>query len=511
MKYSIALIASLTLILLLAGCTEKFDELNSDPSTFNKPTAETIPKAFAYAQYFGNYNDLGLYQITRNLFPDFWSQFFAARAADIRSDRYFVDQGLIISQWSAVYTVSWPSLKIVIEATEETDPEANAIAKIWKVWMFHSNTDFYGPIPYSHAGNGDVSVPYDSQRDVYYDFFRLLDEAIPVLVAADRSRQPFGTNDLIYHGDIDKWIKFGNTLRLRLALRISNVESDKARIEAEKAVASGVMTGTDDDAMMDVNAVNPHPLNLMSGWNYFRMSATMDSYLSGYNDPRMREYYRPADADEDFHGLRNGITAAQIADPKNDLAALSDVGPRFTPDKAAETKAFVMYASEAYFLRAEGALNGWDMNGTAQELYENGIRTSMSQWGISDEQAIEAYIEGNSLPVAPDDFMSSPPVSDIPVAFAADAETQRQQILTQKWIALYPDGIEAWAELRRTGYPEIYPVLNSDNADVPAGEMIRRIPFLDYEKEKNGEAVENAIELLSGPDKANTRLWWDVE
>jgi len=110
-----------------------------------------------------------------------------------------------------------------------------------------------------------------------------------------------------------------------------------------------------------------------------------------------------------------------------------------------------------------------------------------------------------------DDFLTSPAVSGIPVKFGATESLQRQQILTQKWIALYPDGIEAWAELRRTGYPEIYPVVSSDNPDVQPGDMIRRIPFLDYEKEKNAEAVEVAGQLLNGDDKASTRVWWNVE
>ena len=377
--------------------------------------------------------------------------------------------------------------------------------------MFHSNTDYYGPVPYSQAGNGEVNVPYDSQRDIYYDFFNLLDEAIPILENADQSRQPFGNNDLIFHGNIAKWIKFGNTLRLRLALRISGVEPQKAQQEAERAVADGVMMGSDDDAMMDVNPTNPHALNLMSAWNYFRMSATMESYLKGYDDPRMPEYYNPAPADSEFHGLRNGITAGQIGDSKNDLVALSDVGPRFAPDKAGENKAFVMYAAEAYFLRAEGALNGWNMSGTAKELYEQGIRTSMTQWGITDQALIDDYIESNSQPVALNDFLNSPAVADIGVKFESSEARQRQQILTQKWIALYPDGIEAWAELRRTGYPKIYPVINSDNPDVPPGEMIRRIPFLDYEKEKNAQAVEEAVQFLNGADKASTRVWWNAE
>ena len=171
-----------------------------------------------------------------------------------------------------------------------------------------------------------------------------------------------------------------------------------------------------------------------------------------------------------------------------------------------------MYSAEAYFLRAEGAVNGWSMDGTAKDLYEDGIKTSMQQWGITDNTEIDNYINGTSKPIALNDFLNSPAVANIPVAFAADAATQRQQIATQKWIALFPDGIEGWAELRRTGYPKLYPVANSDNPDVPKDSIMSRFTFLNYEYQTNGKAVQQTgIPLLNGPDKASTHVWWDVK
>jgi hypothetical protein len=97
------------------------------------------------------------------------------------------------------------------------------------------------------------------------------------------------------------------------------------------------------------------------------------------------------------------------------------------------------------------------------------------------------------------------------VKFSSDPAQQREQILTQKWLAVFPDGFEAWAEMRRTGYPKFYPLIHSENPDVPATEMIRRIPFLDFDKATNGPAVQAALPLLGGPDNAATRLWWDVK
>ena len=225
----------------------------------------------------------------------------------------------------------------------------------------------------------------------------------------------------------------------------------------------------------------------------------------------MTEYWSPSESDGQYHSLRNGMTSAQLtANDKNKLASTSNIGSRWSVDAANTNRHTVMYAAEAYFLRAEGALNGWNMGGTAQELYEQGIATSLSQWGIADNTVIQNYISGTGTPVALDDYFSSPAVADIPVAFSSDPEVAREQVLTQKWLALFPDGIEAWAEVRRTGFPKLYPVINSDNPDVSTDDIIRRFTFLNYEYQTNGKAVEaTGIPLLGGPDKASTRVWWN--
>jgi hypothetical protein len=492
----------------IGGCTKKFEELNTDPTTFSSLTPAVVPNAFAKAEYQGIYGDPGMYEITRALFVDYWSQFFAD-GGGASSDRYVIVQDWIISQWNSVNTITWPTIKLILEATKD-DPAAYAIAQVWKAWIFHYHTDFFGPVPYFQAGTGLLSIPYDAQADIYNDLFKTLDSATATLAAADAAQTPYGTNDLIFHGSIPAWSKFANSLRLRLAMRVSYVDPARAKTEAEKAVAGGVMEENTDNAFMDVSAASPNGLNAMSPWEGYRMSATMESYLKGYNDPRMTEYWSPA-GDGQYHSLRNGLTSAQLgADPRNSLDNTSNIGPRYSEDNQNDNKLSVMYSAESWFLRAEGALNGWQMGGTAKELYEHGISNSLQQWGVTGATAIQAYISGASKPVALNDYLSSPAVADVPVAFASDAATQLQQIITQKWLALFPDGIEAWAELRRTGYPKIYPVANSDNPDVPTNMLIRRFTFLDYEYQTNKTAVEAAIPLLNGPDKASTHMWWDV-
>ncbi len=498
------------ILFFAAGCTKHFDSINSDPTTFGTLPSAAIPKAFAIAEWEGVYADPGNYEVIHSLYCDLWSQYFMD-GGGFPGDRYVLDPTLTIFSWSLTYTVNLPSIKIVIDGTEGTAPSANAIAKIWKSYMFHQETDLYGPIPYSQAGLGLLSVPYDSQESIYVSLLNTLDSAITTLKASDQTQTPFGTDDLIYGGSIPAWIKFANSLRLRLAMRVSAVDPQLAQTEALKSVADGVMTTNAHNAFV---AVGPNSINGLAAeapWENMRMTSSMVSYLKGYNDPRMQQYYSPADDDGQYHGTRNGMNVTQVAAAVSlNGTNLSNINTtRWSDATQATTPLNVMYAAESYFLLAEAALNGWQVGGTAQQFYEQGITVSMNQWGITDPVAIQAYINSTSTPIPPNDYLNSPAVATIPVKFAADAATQRQQIITQKWLALFPDGIEAWSELRRTGFPVLYPVVQSDNPDVPASGTISRWTWQEDEYNTNGKAVQAALPLLNGPDKASTHVWWN--
>jgi len=170
-----------------------------------------------------------------------------------------------------------------------------------------------------------------------------------------------------------------------------------------------------------------------------------------------------------------------------------------------------MCAAEAYFLRAEGALLGWNMGGTAKDMYNQGITYSLAQWGITDNTTVQNYISSTNKPIAPGDYLHSPAMTDIPVLFGTTPAVQLEQIATQKWLALFPDGEEAWADYRRSHVLKLYPVNHSDNPDLPdpKTQWIRRINYLVTEIQNNGKEVDKAIQLLGGPDKITTPLWWD--
>jgi hypothetical protein len=242
----------------------------------------------------------------------------------------------------------------------------------------------------------------------------------------------------------------------------------------------------------------------------------MESMLKGYKDPRLAVYFQPAVKTGEYHGIRNGLTATQLNEELNTNDNNSNVGSRWitwsTSDKkwvyTYGTPQDIMHCAEAYFLRAEGALNGWAMGDNAQALYETGIEMSLRQWGITDAAAIAAYKVSADVPAALPN-QESAAVNTATIKWGASEAAQREQIGTQKWLALYPDGFEGWAEVRRSGFPILYPVVNSDNTDIPAGSAIRRIPFIELEKQTNGAEVIKAVSLLNGVDNAFTPLWWD--
>jgi hypothetical protein len=317
-----------------------------------------------------------------------------------------------------------------------------------------------------------------------------------------------------------------------------------------------------DDALLakSVTGSDVNGLSVMD-WNEFRMSSAMESVLKGYTDPRMPVYFNPTqnsidantkanggkyNADDlahplEFNGLRNGLTAGDMALPLNNHAANSRHGERWNSSTAdvqyfsgfyfedgvwkatTESGGYpagqavssnIMASAEAWFLRAEGALLGWNMGGgTAKQYYESGITASMNQWGISDPATIAAYISSTAVPIAPQDAQNSPALSTVPVAWGASLSVQHEQVSLQKWLGLFPDGNEAWADVRRSGYLKLYPVVKSDNNEIPDPTVqdIKRIPFMLSEKTNNSTAVEAAIPLLgTGGDKTTTRLWWDV-
>lgn len=530
--HKIALGLSLT-ALTLGSCTENFEELNTQPDALiaSNVDAGLLGQAFANAQGRALYGAPGGstsgFQTAQSLFADLYSQYFATTQVNFDSDRYTQVGGWSNTTWTYFYGQAAPVIKFVEDFSAENDlPVENAIAKIWKVESYHRITDYWGPIIYSNFGNGETSVPYDTQESVYRDFFVQLDQAVAVL-KNNKGGAAFIGHDQVYEGKADRWLVFANSLRLRLAMRVKYIDPALAKAEAEKAIADGVMESNGDQAMLMTTINTRNPYWIITDWGEFRMSALMESVLTGYDDPRVGIYFSPTDNYQEsgkgkpYRGLRNGLAKAQIDGPVL-TAAHSDMGTMFLNQgrggSAAGPPLRIMSTAEVYFLRAEAALEGWNVGGTAQEFYNSGIKMSMTEdrIGASDDE-VRAYQTSTKTPIPLDDKWNTPASSDIPVAYLTGAtkEKQLEQIITQKWIALYPDGWEAWAELRRTKYPKYYARLNSDNPDVAPSDIMARLVFAESEYSNNSDAVsaaEQLPELVSkGGNTNGTRLWWDAK
>src|SRR5690606_33733657 len=299
-----------------------------------------------------------------------------------------------------------------------------------------------GPIPYFEAAEPQDVIPYDPMDKIYDDFFVRLTQATEALKALPAGTKVYDGYDLMYDGNIDNWIKFANSLRLRLALRISDVDPTRAKAEAEAAVASGVMEENTHNASLlkSLNGNDINGLSQVAMWNEFTMSSTIASYLKGYDDPRLGIYFQPSVDGEQFNSLRNGVTATDLGVTRNQAASNSNVGTYWVQYRGSveednvviegnlTQRLHVMCAAESYFLRAEGALNGWNMGADARNLYEEGVKTSLEQWGVTDAATIDAYLTSTDLPAAPGDYHNSPAVANTPIAWAAVEAMQREQI-----------------------------------------------------------------------------------
>src|SRR5665213_1438567 len=226
-------------IILLASCTKSFNKINVDKNSIATLGAADLPFLFSKALDVAP-NSYYNYQIAENLFADQYCQYFACEATYFPSDRLVIRQDWVGAQFNPMYTTVMPQLQSIFAATDSTSAEY-AMASIWWVYTFHRVTDYWGPMPYLSAGTAGNSVPYDPQDKIYDDFFKRLAAAADVL-KQHAGENHFGSYDLIYGGDVNRWYKFANSLRLRLAIRISKVDPARAKTEAEAAVANGVMT-----------------------------------------------------------------------------------------------------------------------------------------------------------------------------------------------------------------------------------------------------------------------------
>lgn len=266
---------------LFSSCTDKFESMNTNPGVVTEASLKYI---LPYVQEVGAHLDCTPYQRADNLYAQMYCQYFANADAGFASDRYGYNDSWSNEGFWQPYYKTLKHMKVA-KQTAENNPEETNICQMIRITQAYNTagmTDTFGDIPYSEAGLGETKNKYDSQESIYQDIFKELTEAVNIL-KENREGQTTCTsdNDLVFGGDIQKWIRFGNSLRLRYALRISYIDPARAKSEGEAALASGVMTSNDDNAYMTASATGDwgwgHPLYMMSLWNGFCMSKTMEN------------------------------------------------------------------------------------------------------------------------------------------------------------------------------------------------------------------------------------------
>ncbi|HMG10466.1 MAG TPA: RagB/SusD family nutrient uptake outer membrane protein [Mucilaginibacter sp.] len=518
-------LAGLALVLSQASCTKDFEKYNTNKNNATDSLLNIdgegigtfmIPMQLAI---FSTTNFT--YQLQENLNGDVFSGFMMSGDpfnGGVNNTNY----GLVPSWNTTPFNVGFQNIMAnwlqVSRRAPAKYPDFYAIANILKVEAMHRVTDIYGPMPYSQFGKGGFATPYDSQETIYKTFFAELDSSITALnqyIKANPNVNRVKPYDLVYSGNYQQWIKFANSLKLRLAIRIAMVNPTLAKTEGEAAMndPNGLISSNDDNAFVHISNGVSFTNSLWSityEYKDINMGAPMECYLKGYKDPRIASYFIP-DAKGNYHGIRNGVSinsAQQYAG-----ASLLNFG-----NTNGATPIQLMAASEVAFLRAEAALRGWNAGGSAMQFYNQGITLSFQHNNVP----LGTYLEDATSTEAPfKDLVStvndvpagSPYLSKITVKWDDGVTYQQklERIITQKWLGLWPDGAEAWAEFRRTNYPVLMPVVvNNSQGTISTTGFIRRLPFSQDEYNSNAAEVQKAVALLGGPDNGGTRLWWDL-
>lgn len=531
--YSICLLA-LVAMMIITGC-DNFGDMNEDPSqSTNMDPNMQLPTI--QLQVSGNKWEQDRLFIYAGAFVYHVSGSWAIGEYGGKGKK---ENSYMSILWASDYPLQIKNIVDLAERTKDK-PEfknLNAVSRIMKVYLFSRLTDMYGDIPYFDAGKGYYTgtfLPkYDKQEDIYNDFFKELKEASDILTA-DGDKVLY---DIYYNGDVTKWKKFANSLRLRLAMHLTKVAPEKAKTEAEAAIAATVME-TSSDICMTKHLNSPFDGNdwgtggngnsyifMESGTNAnnIRISAELVKLLEDTNDPRL-PYLAGCYLDDQPRTEITQPLLTKLAVKWQDIAVpaskftwdiwrapitLSINGVEFKdiegrlqqlqPSKyicAFDAPYFHLSLAEVKFLMAEAAFRGWNTGGkTADQLYAEGLEEAVKQ--------VTLY------PGAP--ALTQDKVIAFVTAHPLTAGSELEQINTQLWVNLFLNEIEAYTNLRRSGYPNFEwkdPIPAESQSDHL---MPRRYEYPLNEQFKNKDNYNEAVQRMGGSDSWTNRVWWDVQ
>ncbi len=461
------LILSLTVIALVVSSCDVLsfdDDINKNP---NSPSEAQPSQLIANAM-------LSLSGLSSSPQAQYNAQYL--------SEIIYVDESLYPQSSTSFYWMfEGPLINLQTAIDNSNNPNEIAVARILKSYYFWQMTDRWGDVPYSEAlqGTDDFTPAYDTQQAIYDDIFATLKQASGNLETSGSLE-----DDIIYNGDMEKWRKLSNSIRLLMALRLSNVDSQKAQQEFTDALDDGVMTSNEDNFVFrhlatEQNENYWYNQIVRQSREWWALSERFLQMMRPVDDPRMSVYADTTNAptapgDMDYVGLPYGTPDGGNTSDYSLLGA--DIHEQDAP-------VYLVTHAEVLFARAEAAQRGWTSE-SAADNYNNAIEQSIMQWTGSDA-GVQSYL-------------AQPEV-------AYDPTNGIEMIANQRYIHLFMHGYEAWAEWRRTGYPDN--MVNPQGRDVPL-----RQSYTPDEQLNNTENYEEAVERqFSGENSIYGRLWWDEE
>ncbi|WP_217938235.1 SusD/RagB family nutrient-binding outer membrane lipoprotein [Bacteroides acidifaciens] len=549
-------IITMACALFFASCSDEYMEnMNTDPSK-----AATIdPNAQLTTAQLQTYGDLSMMEIYRNYHYAFTQQLMGCWNTTNYGGRHTLDNNEMSRIWTSFYT---QSLKNIIDAQYRTAEDAekvniNSVLRIYRVYLMSIITDTYGDAPFSEAGlgflEGKFNPKYDKQEDIYNAFFLELEDAVNKI---DPTKDKV-TGDLIYAGDVTKWQQLANSLRLRFAMRISNVNPTKAQTEFENALAAngGVITDASSDALIKYmtiafsfgqEAYSDYRGNSLSQLLFGNDPANNPSYLCStffnqlYNsgDPRTFKISRCY-----YDGLMSATSPDNRVDITQEMiekgidfsprdpgayswepwptgydshicAELAVNNPSVTATMAREVEpklannflksdnpGVVMTSAEVKFLMAEATVKKWNVGSvSAEDLYKQGVRAAMDF--LTDNYGCTATTDAEF-----DTFIQDKG------AFGHTDNQKLEAINTQAWILHFTNPAECWANVRRSGYPKLKSPAEYGFGQYLTGgtEIPVRLCYPVLESSYNKKSYHEAIERMGGTDNWHSLLWWDTE
>lgn len=470
-----------------SSCTDSFDDINTDPDS---PEQVPTTNLLAYSLYYTSYR---LYD--RWFLMDEPMTFcgYASKMTYIDEARYNYRTNVQDTNWEYLYRIL-TNVKDIEKRAEfaKTDNMLN-VAKVLEVNLMQTATDRWRDVPYTDAAkmtDGVLQPKYDKQEDIYPALLKTLKEAADGFAAG--GSDDLGEGDLLFKGDVVKWQKYCNSLRLRLAMRISGVSPALAKETVEEVLGDPatypIMESNDDNAFFrwigtDPNYYEPYADGYRTRKTEYCAADVIVDHMNQRSDPRRPAYFQPTPK-----SVSNGTIEYKgyvIGAAENGVAAEYSIwGTRFFTDLGGFSP--YMRVAEPWFCIAEAAMLGWNTGITAEEAYNKAVRFSMEENSVANAD-IEAYMAGDGK-------------------FTGD----KKQVYYERWIAMFKQGMEGWSLYRRTGIPDnLYPApgrpANYANHNVPPF----RSPYPDKERNLNNancapfdaEVVDN----LWGK-----QMWWDT-